>query len=40
MMMTLKVLQYNSRGVNKGLGVEHHAKYFGRSSLIYTCRRK
>ena len=28
MMMTLKVLQYNLRGVNKLLGVEHHAKIF------------
>ena len=32
MSMILKVLQYNSHGVKKGLGIEHHTKSLGKIS--------
>ena len=34
MMMTLKVLHYNSHSVKEGLGIEHHAKPFGRRPMM------
>ena len=38
--MILKVIQYNSCGVNTWSDVEHHTKYFGRRPLMSTCRWK